>query len=165
MLSPLKSLMCRHDFFWSERSGCDRCRRCGARRDHSAEAAAQGDEFAIPAIDSPAVPPPPPVQSSPSVFQPTVVEWSQQPASTEGSVFERPRPVSAPQPPTLVAPSEPRDALLARLDALTAGSTLSRNQTLELVLAIIEDTQSSEPVLVGMVAADYFARLHAATRP
>ncbi|MDZ4363556.1 hypothetical protein [Brevundimonas sp.] len=103
--------------------------------------------------------------TSPWVFQPTVVEWSQQPASTEGSVFERPRPVSAPQPPTLVAASEPRDALLARLDALAAGSTLSRHQTLELVLAVIEDAQSSEPVLVGMVAADYFARLHAATRP
>ncbi|QQQ18694.1 hypothetical protein JIP62_00630 [Brevundimonas vitis] len=54
--------------------------------------------------------------------------------------------------------------MLARLDALASGQTLNRSQTLDLVLAIIEDTQSSEPVLVGVVAADYFARLHAAKK-
>lgn len=157
MLSPLKSLMCRHDFFWSERSGCDRCRRCGARRDAAAEAAVHGDEFAIPTANGSSATPAAPA------FQPTVVEWSA-PLSTESSVFERPRSVAAPQPPTLVAPPEPRDALLARLDALASGQTLNRSQTLDLVLAIIEDTQSSEPVLVGVVAADYFARLHAAKK-
>ena len=29
MLSPLKPLLCRHDFYWSERHLSDRCRRCG----------------------------------------------------------------------------------------------------------------------------------------
>jgi len=165
MLSPLKSLMCRHDFFWSERSGCDRCRRCGARRDHAGEASttAETDPFAIPPVHG--------EQSVGSGFQPTLVEWSrpvpeQAAASTPESVFERPRdPLAQAVPaPTLVAASDPRDVLLARLDALIAGGTLSRAQTLELVQSVIEDAQSSEPVLVGMVAADYYARLHAAAR-
>ena len=29
MLSPLKPLLCRHAYYWSERHGSDRCRRCG----------------------------------------------------------------------------------------------------------------------------------------
>lgn len=56
---------------------------------------------------------------------------------------------------------ERRDSLLALIDQLAEGRRLSRRDSLDLVMALIEDAHSADPVLFGADAADHFARLHA----
>ena len=46
MLSPLKPLLCRHDFYWSERHLSERCRRCAKLR--NAETVSAPPRFAAP---------------------------------------------------------------------------------------------------------------------
>jgi len=54
-----------------------------------------------------------------------------------------------------------RENLLALIDQLADGRRLSRRDSLDLVMALIEDAHSAHPVLFGPAAADHFARLHA----
>ena len=54
-----------------------------------------------------------------------------------------------------------RENLLALIDQLAEGRRLSRRDSLDLVMALIEDAHSADPVLFGPDAADHFARLHA----
>lgn len=73
---------------------------------------------------------------------------------------------SEPAEPSDVMTSQPavmtrQERLRANLDQLASGRPLTRIQTLETVLALIEDTQSSEPLLNGQAAASYYAGLHA----
>jgi hypothetical protein len=59
---------------------------------------------------------------------------------------------------------ERRETLPDLLDGLIEGQKLSRKDTLDLVMAVIEDAHSADPVLFGPDAADLFARLHQARR-
>ncbi len=55
---------------------------------------------------------------------------------------------------------EPRGRLLSLLDQLAECRRLSRRDSLDLVMALIEDAHSANPVLFGADAADHFARMH-----
>jgi len=61
-------------------------------------------------------------------------------------------------------PDEPVD-LKTRIEHLAGGETLDRTATLKLLLDLIEDGQSSDPQIVGITAAEVYARLHAAANP
>jgi hypothetical protein len=55
---------------------------------------------------------------------------------------------------------ERRENLLALLDRIAEGGQPSRKESLDVILAVIEDAHSSDPVLFGSDAAAHFARLH-----
>jgi len=57
---------------------------------------------------------------------------------------------------------ERRETLLALLDRIAEGGQPSRRDSLDVVLAVIEDAHSADPVLFGSDAAGHFARLHEA---
>ena len=48
------------------------------------------------------------------------------------------------------------------MEGLASGRRLDGADVVDLVLALIEDAHSADPVLFGAGAADHFARLHAA---
>jgi hypothetical protein len=148
MLSPLKPLLCRHDYYWSERHRSDRCRRCGKTRivETGAEADAGPDSPVTQCIpDGPFVP-----------------------RSAEGGFLDVPAAPPAdlrPVPSAKVLRAQARDrreALLALLDQLAKGREPSRQQAIDAVLAVIEDAHSADPVLFGSDASAHFARLHQA---
>ena len=143
MLS-FKPLLCRHDFYWSERHRSDRCRRCGFVRPASeAVAPVSTGLAALRAADVGAG------------FQPTTSR-----PTLSDAVLENWDRIDAPRAPAAAAPNGSQ--LLESLDALIAGGELSRAQTIETLLALIEDGQSSDPVLFGPSAAAWYARLHSA---
>jgi hypothetical protein len=148
MLSPLKPLLCRHDYYWSERHRSDRCRRCGKTR--MVEAGAEPD-----------------VGSDPAITQPFLDDpWV--PRSAERGFLDiaaAPPADLRPLPSAKVLRAQARDrreTLLALLDQLAKGREPSRQQTIDTVLAVIEDAHSADPVLFGSDAAAHFARLHQA---
>jgi len=111
----LASLLCRHVWYWSERHGADRCRRCGKLAETAGVAAG--------AAPSP-----------------------------------EPEPMA-----TIAFPPRPR-TLTERLDLLSNGGHLSRDEVVETVMELIEDAHSARPRLSGDVAARYFAALDATRR-
>jgi len=160
MLSPLKPLLCRHDFYWSERHQADRCRGCGkTQAAHRAPAWAEDAEY----------------ETLNSAATPFVFELREAvKAPDDGSFLDIPAPVSAkpviipvrgPKPSAKVLKAqarERRDALLDALDRLAVGRQLSRQETIDTVLALIEDAHSADPVLFGTAAPTHFATLHEA---
>ena len=159
MLSPLKPLLCRHDYFWSERHRSERCRRCGkVNADAAPEAldAAVAGPVIIPDLKTatPIAKPPAPHMGPP----------------VEDGFLDIPV-FHDPLPPRRAAASDKvlkaqaklrRDALLTLLDRLAEGKQPSREDAIDAVLAVIEDAHSAEPVLFGESAANHFARLHEA---
>jgi hypothetical protein len=141
MLSPLKPLLCRHDYHWSERHRSDRCRRCGK---------------------------PQPVQSGtdPAAQRGLGRQAVDRPAEADFlDVSQVSAPAARPAPSAKVLRAqarERREALLALLDQLATGVQPSRLQAIDAVLAVIEDAHSADPVLFGSEAATHFARLHEA---
>jgi hypothetical protein len=145
MLPPLLPLLCRHDFYWSERHLADRCRRCAKLRP---------DETVFEPIEPR------------EAFADAVALGSDRPFNIE----ER-RPRRPPAPPSPARPSakvlkaqarERREMLLTLLDGLAGGGRPNREEVIDVVLAVIEDAHASEPVLFGPHAAGHFARLHSA---
>ncbi len=128
MLAPLNSFLCRHDFYWSERHGAERCRRCAKLR--------ESDK---------------PTHAEPLRFDPA-------PVRREAEVMPFPD-VAVREPAS--APSVTTD-LKTRIEQFAAGRALDRTATLRLMLDLIEDGQSADPEIVGVAAADLYARLHAA---
>lgn len=150
MLSPLKPLLCRHDFYWSERHLSERCRRCGKYR--AAEAVdASGGGKGLAGRASGALP---------GFIAP------------EGVFIDLDEPKSRPlRSPGLLRPGasalkaqarERREKLLGWLDRLAEGARPTREEAIDGVLALIEDAHSAEPVLFGAGAAGHFARLEKA---
>ena len=160
MLSPLKPLLCRHEFYWSERHRSDLCRRCGKTR-----IASEPADLVPPAAGLP---------------EPTLreAETSILPAGQDGrgpmdsTFFDIPS-AEVSQPAAMVpvrrSPSakvlkaqalERRENLLGLLDRIAEGGQPSRRDSLDVVLAVIEDAHSADPVLFGSDAAGHFARLH-----
>ncbi len=158
MLSPLKPLLCRHDFYWSERHGSDRCRRCGKLRAAEAFDVVAGEPFAGNTTLKPVVCAP--------------LTLNDQPAfpSAKGVFvgFDGRKQRSPLRSPALIRPSakvlraqarERREMLLGLLERLAQGSRPTREEAIDAVLAVIEDAHSAEPVLFGADAAGHFARL------
>ena len=176
------SFLCRHDFYWSERHRADRCRRCGhlragegqgpTRTGSLAALLATGDEAAF-------IPPPPPQRD------PIFEDWDRldaaQPVMPAGYAFVpavRSEPEPEPEPeaelasaPAAETPAMPTpvpsirnggSSLLSRIEHLASGGELSRGETIDALLALIEDGQSSDPVVFGPAAAAWYARLYAA---
>ena len=179
------SFLCRHDFYWSERHRADRCRRCGHLRAEDGQASnrtgslaallAEGDA----AFDAGFIPAPPPRRD------PIFEDWDRldaaQPVMPADYAFTpevRPEPVSEPEPEPTPAPAPPAEtpviptpvpsirnggsSLLSRIEHLASGGELSREETVDTLLALIEDGQSSDPVVFGSTAAAWYARLYAA---
>lgn len=160
MLSPLKPLLCRHEFYWSERHRSDLCRRCGKTRT-AAEPADQG-----PLAGS--------VNDSPIREAETSILLAEQDAvgPMDSAFFDIPAAESSPPvekvpvrriPSTKVLKAqalERRENLLALLERIAEGGQPSRRDSLDVVLAVIEDAHSADPVLFGPEAAGHFARLH-----
>lgn len=155
MSNPIRSLLCRHEFGWSERRQCEVCYRCGATRavrNEPAYAPVDRNAFVFDVdgdddLSMPGTPPP---------F--TAVEV---PAA---------EPAPDPEPAGILSGAEAlralrdsgrnrREKLLERLERLAGGGSLDRTETIDVLLAVIEDGQSSDPVLSGADAADWFARL------
>lgn len=154
MLSPLKPLLCRHDFYWSERHRAERCRRCGKQND-----GVMAVEPIDPELES-AVPTA--VAEEPPIFRPVTDDFLDIP------VFETPAepvPVRRPAPSQKVLKAQAqtrRENLMGLLDRLAQGRQPSREEAIDAVLAVIEDAHSADPVLFGEGAAGEFARLHEA---
>ena len=155
MLSPLRPLLCRHDYFWSERHKAELCRHCGKRSAAPPEPPSE-PPVVMPFADLPkpvaTVRPPEPVMGPP----------------VEDGFLDIPVH-DAPLPPRRAAAGDKvlkaqaklrRDALLGLLERLADGRQPSREEAIDAVLAVIEDAHSSEPVLFGEQAAAHFARLH-----
>lgn len=152
MLSPLKPLLCRHDFYWSERHRSDRCRRCGKLQ-------------AADALDIPFG------GLSPEGAPPAIIDGPVFPPAAGVFIdFQTPKP-RALRAPAMARPSarglkaearERRDRLPDLLERLVAGDRPSREEAIDAILAVIEDAHSADPVLFGPDAADRFARLHRA---
>ena len=148
MLSPLKPLLCRHDYYWSERHGCDRCRRCG--KVQPAQTGSGADTWPDAAATQP-------TPDRPLIHRPVNGDFLDIPAT---------RPAEAPPAPSAkvlrAQARDRREGLLALLDQLAEGHEPSRRQAIDVVLAVIEDAHSADPVLFGSDAAAHFARLHQA---
>ena len=158
MLSPLRPLLCRHEFYWSERHRSDLCRRCGKTR------VAAEPEFATPL---PAADP----READATF---LINDHEGTGPVDSAFFEIPPSDGlAPEPKVALrrTPSsevlkaqarERRENLLALLDRIAEGGQPSRKDSLDAILAVIEDAHSADPVLFGEDAAGHFARLHEA---
>lgn len=160
MLSPLRPLLCRHDFYWSERHQMDRCRNCGKAQ------AGDGTSAGRPNTEHSELT----MEQSPFAFGPREPVK----AHDDDSFFDIPSPVATkpvvipargPRPGTKALKAQARDrreALLGSLERLAVGRQLSRQETIDTVLALIEDAHSAEPVLFGTTAPAHFASLHEA---
>jgi hypothetical protein len=164
MLSPLKPLLCRHDFYWSERHRSERCRRCGKRQAAEALDVLTGEPLAV-AIAERAVPG---LAAVPLTLD-ALPEFA--PAGGGFADFEPARSRPPARSPELIRPSakvlkaqalERRDKLLGLLDRLVEGARPTREEAIDAVLAVIEDAHSADPVVFGPDAAGHFARLHEA---
>jgi len=160
MLSPLKPLLCRHDFYWSERHLSDRCRRCG-----KLQAADALDVLSGRPLGEALVGRSPAGTSSASVPVDALTEFGSAGAPA-GDVVAGP-----PRLPELVRPgvkalqaqaAERRNRLPEALERLIQGVQPTRAEAIDAVLAVIDDAHSADPVLFGPDAAAYFARLHEA---
>ena len=152
MLSPLKPLLCRHDFYWSERHLSDRCRRCGKLQAAEALDLLSGEPLGARIAARPA-----------GEFASVGALPDFAPADGE-----RLRPARLPE---LMRPSakalkaqaqERRDRLPEALERLIHGERPTREEAIDAVLAVIEDAHSADPLIFGPGAAGQFARLHAA---
>lgn len=167
------SFLCRHDFYWSERHRADRCRRCGHVRASEGTGPTQvGSLAALLAADDGGDPE---TRSSPPTGDSLLEDWDRidaaQPVMPPQYAFEpkvqpetepAPAPKAKPKPKSQPAPSVRNggSTLLNRLEHLASGGALSRDEAIETLLALIEDGQSSDPVVFGPTAATWYARLH-----
>lgn len=156
MPSPLKPLLCKHDFYWSERHLSDQCRRCGKRRAAEAVDVPNGGKLAA-------------AGDVAATLTPGALPGF---APVAGPLIDFDEPRSRPlRSPAVIRPSaralkaqarNRRETLLGLLDRLAEGARPTREEALDAVLAVIEDAHSAEPVLFGESAAGHFARLHEA---
>lgn len=161
MLSPLKPLLCRHDFYWSERHLSDRCRRCGKLQAADGLNALSGRSPGTAIAGRSAV------GAAPAPFVldplPEFVLASGGPGADAGPRAARLPELMRPSVKVLKAQaSERREQLPEVLERLIRGERPTREEAIDAVLAVIEDAHSADPVLFGPGAARHFARLHEA---
>jgi hypothetical protein len=161
MLSPLRPLLCRHDFYWSERHGADRCRRCGKRRAADSVNVLTGEAMAVAVPESRVASSALQLGALPA-FRPVDAVFIDFETSQEQPVVRSPT-LMRPSAKALKAQAEERrESLPELLEQLAEGSRLTREQAIDVVLAVIEDAHSADPVVFGAGAAKQFARLHEA---
>jgi hypothetical protein len=156
MLSPLKPLLCRHDYFWSERHQAERCRRCGKLTAEVVDIPAEPVIIPDTAAAKPILTPRPP---APEMGPPVEDSFLDIP------VFNDPLPPRRAVASDKVLKAQARlrrEALLSLLNRLAEGRQPSREEAIDAVLAVIEDAHSADPLLFGEAAATHFARLHEA---
>lgn len=163
------TFLCRHDFYWSERHRADRCRRCGHLRagDGAGPSQAAGLAALLAADDRGAEGrlAPAPGRADDPVLEAWDAIDAVPPVMPPDYVFEpEGRPQPAPEPAAVTSLRNGGSTLLGRIEHLASGGDLSRAETIETLLALIEDGQSSDPVVFGPSAATWYARLHAAAR-
>ncbi len=152
------SFLCRHDFYWSERHRADRCRKCGATRSGSEnQAPADGGLAALLAVEDSQLEDRF-FQSAPQVDDTLLEDWDRVDAAQATTT---PAPAPATPAPRAIN-GKAGGSLVDRIEHLAAGGDLSRAETIETLLALIEDGQSSDPVVFGPSAAVWYARLHQA---
>lgn len=164
MQLPLKPLLCRHDFYWSERHGSDRCRRCGKRRTAEAVDVLTGEPVemavearsALPFADAPLI-----LDALPE-FAPAGGGFDGFGAATAGRGARSPAAVRPSTKALRAQAQERREMLPDMLERLVRGVRPTREEAIDTVLAVIEDAHSADPVLFGADAAGHFARLHEA---
>lgn len=162
MLSPLKPLLCRHDFYWSERHGSDRCRRCGKRQAAEAVDILTGEPFSEVAEEARSA-----VSFAATPFVLDALPGFAPAGDRFGAGAAR-SPARSPMPmrPSTKALKDQaqarRDRLPELLTRLVEGVPPTREEAIDAVLAVIEDAHSADPVLFGADAAGHFARLHEA---
>lgn len=161
MLSPLNSLLCRHDFYWSERHRSDRCRRCGKLQAAATVDALAGEPFVVAEGSGQLAAAPLTLEAAPALAPAEGVfidfaEASRPPAARSSATIR-------PSAKVLRAQArERRDMLPVLLDRLVEGARLTREEAIDALLAVIEDAHSADPVLFGADASAHFARLHEA---
>ena len=150
MLSPLKPLLCRHDFYWSERHKSDRCRRCGKTQTPESDFRERGVSRATVVFDQ--------SEDGRPLISDNAAATSHRPSVNS---------VTGARPSTKVLKaqaSERREALLDLIGRLAVGRQLSYQETIDACLALIEDAHSSDPVVFGVEAPMHFATLHEARK-
>ncbi|WP_420471722.1 hypothetical protein [Brevundimonas sp. FT23042] len=154
MLSTIKPLLCRHDFYWSERHRSERCRRCGKLSDVVETATDAATPQPLPGGDAALQTVHPPEQTTAKPLDEAPVdEPSPPPASPQRRPAASVRVLRA-------QARQRREGLLDMIEHLAAGREPSREEALDAVLAVIEDAHSADPVLFGEQAAAHLARLH-----
>lgn len=143
MLSPLKPLLCRHDFYWSERHLSERCRRCAKLRNAETVSASR---FAAPPMTIAPLPASIPAEGVLVGFHEPMPGSDRSPASI--------------RPGVRALKQDRRNRLPELLDRLAEGKRPTWEEGIDIVLALIEDAQAAEPVVFGAGAAGHFARLH-----
>jgi len=157
MPSPLKPLLCRHEFYWSERHRSDLCRRCGKTRVAAEPVLAEALAGAGPGGGGIGL-----IEDHDAIG-PLDRAFFEIPAA-DGTPPEATVPVRrTPSSKVLKAQAlERRENLLTLLDRIAEGGQPTRRDSLDVILAVIEDAHSADPVLFGSDAAGHFARLHEA---
>jgi len=146
--SSLRPFLCRHDWFWSERRQSEVCRRCDAARKDSVDPSTLAWPLETLLVDEEdAVHGRPPSELG---------EWDIPVLPGRTGMARPPRGAETEE--------ERRLRLIGRLDRLATGRPLTHAETVEVVLALIEDGHSSDPQVFGEAAAEQFARLFGATR-
>jgi hypothetical protein len=149
LLAPLSNILCRHEFYWSERHLADRCRRCGLlRSDDQNPSEGELPEAEIAVGTNPF--------AGSAAERMDAVAWRR--PRTPG--MDIPEAISAVQ---LRHEAESRrNLLLGWLKTLSEGQPLACEAALGLAMALIEDAHSADPLVFGPRAAEYFASLHEA---
>ncbi len=156
MLSPLKPLLCRHDFYWSERHRSDRCRRCGKLQAGEALDVLTREPLGVTVAAR---------ATGDLAVAPLTLEALPEFAPIGGAPPHPPRSPEMIRPSTKVLKAqalERREMLQGLLDRMVQGARPTREEAIDAVLAVIEDAHSADPVLFGADAASHFARLHEA---
>lgn len=147
LLAPLSNMLCRHEFYWSERHHSDRCRRCGLMR----EGERPGGEMYPPATVG---------DVEVACSQAGLVDWRR--PRMAGMLDETPAHAGPSASDLHRQTEERRRALPELLQAIANGGELSRSNILDMAMALIEDGHSSDPQVFGPRAAEHFATLNAA---
>ncbi|MDP2765175.1 MAG: hypothetical protein Q8O54_10095 [Brevundimonas sp.] len=164
MLSPLKPLLCRHEFYWSERHRSDLCRRCGKTRAAEAQTAVFDEDFVegVPETERRRREPSFAINGR-NVAEPVESAFFDIPAAEAFQPATTAAMRPSPSAKVLKAQAlERRENLLALLDRIAGGGQPNRRDSLDAILAVIEDAHSADPVLFGSEAARHFAKLHEA---
>lgn len=152
MLAKVERLVCRHEFYWSERRRRERCFKCGATRQAPSSSltsarrsgsAVEGDSPRFTClsddVDEGAL------STRPGAMRSELKLISQ--AAPERTVA--PRVPKTRTPAGGVTGSDRRMTLLGRLLDLAGGADLERSETIEAVIALIDDANSSDPIIFG----------------
>lgn len=151
LLAPLTNILCRHEYYWSERHLADRCRRCGLLR--------ESDEGGVAAHNDQEADPEPHVEGLDPFERLGAVDW-RRPRLSISTDAEAGSVVSAVE---LRQQTEARRKALPKLvHAAAMGENLTQHEVLDLIMGLIEDGHSSEPQVFGVGAAEQFALLNEA---